>query len=436
MRVPVADEHVRDGRAALVIAVLVLTVSGVPLVLMPIGLMVGAMAFDAPGSSTSVWPYFVVATVLAYPVAWVAAVLGTRWLRRRRRYTESLLLALLPLLTATPLVIVGPIMHGGASGPVKARDVYADGARAWVTASSERERDGWLASVDLTNPRAPKQERAMPLTLTGSTSTSSTMPSWAILGVSAGAVFLADPRRDVRVIDMVSGSTLARPQDDVSGGAVAGGRLFVAASGGLSVYDAAEPSALPAVAHLAMNAAAVAAVSGARAVVVVAPVSLGRSPELCAFDVDERAHLKRRGRWRYPPGVGHSGLAVAGDLAVVLLSDRTLRLVDFSDPDRPTETGRLTLPARTQRLAVRGSIAAVAGMDASRSVWLVNLADPTRPVVAGTLGPFEAEPALAFAGDRLLVAAGRVLTATDVSDPAAPRASGRVELQGELQAVH
>jgi hypothetical protein len=424
-----AERRPGEGRAALVISVVVLTALAAPLVLMPIAVMVSAMAFDAPGAFTAVRPYLLIVAVFAYPAAWTAAVLGTWWLRRRRRYAQSLLLTLLPLLAVSPLCVILWSTRREPSGPVKARDLYVDGTRAWVTASTESDRRGWLATVDLANPCTPKEEHAVPLTHPGTTVTGSGLASWAILGLSEGAALLADPGEDIRVVDLESGQTLARPAEHITGGALRGRCLFVAAWRGLTVYDVAQPSAARAVASAALRADAVAAVSDSRGLVVVAPLGTARS-ELRVFDVDEQAQLRQRGSWLYPARTRHVALAVVGDRAAVLVSDRTLRLIDFTDPDRPAEVGRLTLPADARRLAARGRIAAIAGLD-PRSVWLVDLSDPAHPVIVGGLGPFDAEPALAFAGDRLLVAAGRVLTATDVSDPAAPRECGRVDLRGE-----
>ena len=120
-------------------------------------------------------------------------------------------------------------------------------------------------------------------------------------------------------------------------------------------------------------------------------------------------------------------VAALGSLALVLLSDATLNVIDVSDPANPVEVAELGGFPYGGRIAVRGTRAYVgAGIE----VFVVDLIDPAAPAVTGsvTIPGYVAE--MAVFGNALYVAAGpQGLQVVDVSDPFAPRHAGGLPLE-------
>jgi len=109
------------------------------------------------------------------------------------------------------------------------------------------------------------------------------------------------------------------------------------------------------------------------------------------------------------------GVAVAADEQLVYVAGPTwFTVVDISVPQAPVEVGTLRL-GRADDIVVHDQHVFLA--DRSRGTVVVDVTDPTAPVIAGQLSPARA---LALDGTRLLAVSGSRLRVYDVTDPAAP----------------
>jgi WD40 repeat protein len=138
-----------------------------------------------------------------------------------------------------------------------------------------------------------------------------------------------------------------------------------------------------------------------------------------------------------------------GRLLAAAGAGQLVKLWDIANPAKPRPLGALTGPASTIYsidFSKRGSLIAAA-TDAGQ-VWLWNIADPSRPVVAGKplTGPPGPVESVAFSPDGTVLAAGTANSPTDgpgshsvwlwnVADPSRPRPFANMPLTGPTQWV-
>jgi hypothetical protein len=393
----------------------------------------------------SVRGYVATGVAIAYPLAWVAAVLWAYRLRRRERYALSLLPIGLPVLAVSPLLaILAADKYREATAAAVIRDLATDGSRAWVTASSDNERNAWLATIDLTTSGEPRESSVVPLEHLGWVHAEPRRDRWKILGVAGKAAVLSDLGGGIFVLDLQSGKQIQMPNNLFDAAALAHPDLLLTVTfDGMVVSDLTAPLSRRVLARLPedhlVDPQRIQAMQGARALVV------SIKNELWAYDFEDPAHPRRRGKWVSEPNSWFGDELVAAGPLVLALTDYTLlHVIDFSDPDNPSEVGRLTLPEPVHRLTASGTVAAVAALDEPADVLLVDLSQPRTPTLAarvipplrrfpnssGETGYAGTHPAFAIAGTRMLVAAGNVLEVLDVSNPSSPHTVGRVQLHG------
>jgi hypothetical protein len=117
--------------------------------------------------------------------------------------------------------------------------------------------------------------------------------------------------------------------------------------------------------------------------------------------------------------MGLDGTLVQRGTVAALLAGDDLQAVDLADPRAPVRGGALRLPADADPAATvcDGRLACVGAADAD-AIWLVDLADPARPRLAGTI-PLLNTP-LAASGGAVLALDAPTVQWWDVTDPAAP----------------
>jgi hypothetical protein len=139
------------------------------------------------------------------------------------------------------------------------------------------------------------------------------------------------------------------------------------------------------------------------------------------------------GRFAIPSGNTATDVFLNGTLACLLTKSNNLgrlRLINIANPANPTEVGALDTPGDGRRLAVLGSLAAIA--DGAGGVRLINITNPAAPVEAGHIDPpagatadlvtLETHPTTGHPWLLVLfnAGAGWQMKSYDVQNPAAP----------------
>lgn len=112
-----------------------------------------------------------------------------------------------------------------------------------------------------------------------------------------------------------------------------------------------------------------------------------------------------------------AGVATDGALAYVAAGRAGVRILDVTDPARPSEVGAWDSPGNAEGIAVVGAVAYVA--DGPFGLRALDVSDPCRPVALGSA--FETSFAFGVAvqgGHAFVAAAGAGLLVADVKDPA------------------
>ena len=227
-----------------------------------------------------------------------------------------------------------------------------------------------------------------------------------------------------------------------------GGGLAVAGDG-LAVFDLGDPARPHLVGSLPEpREMADLAVAGQRAY-------LAADPGLVVVDLQNPAQPQQVG------SIGAEGspsaLVVAGSYvclasgsATANEQQATLSVIDVADPAQPHRVGEVTMPASILDLIMAGDHACLVTMQhrgdwgpgtATHALQIVDLTDPTRPRLAGSLplpgrlGGTAGNLALAGAGNRVYLAIERELLAVDVSDPDAPQVAGSYAVGAEVHAL-
>jgi hypothetical protein len=117
-----------------------------------------------------------------------------------------------------------------------------------------------------------------------------------------------------------------------------------------------------------------------------------------------------------------SNLVVENDLAFVartgLGGTEGLSILEVSDPTTPVLLGELTTPAAARDVAPAGESHVLIAIDEG-GVLVVDISEPTTPAIVHTIPPWGVAQGIAVLGDHALVAEGK-LRIHDVSDPSSP----------------
>jgi len=257
----------------------------------------------------------------------------------------------------------------------KAKGWYNHGKTAYAIAVGSGvayivAKDGEFACVDISNPNAPSR---------------------------LGMLAIADPvLRDV---------------------AVAGPTACIAGNTGLHIVDISNPAAPVLLTSTGIPSSAQRVVlAGNRAYIIT-------SYKMCIFDVSTPANPVLLGVWDQGGGP-FAGLAVSGNIAIVVDRDGYMRAIDISNPAAPLGLDSISLPVSSspQDLALYGTFACVPGDESN--VQLIDISDPTKLAWVASLPMRGYARAVAVSGETAFVAGNRPgLSLFDLSDcgpPACP----------------
>lgn len=124
-------------------------------------------------------------------------------------------------------------------------------------------------------------------------------------------------------------------------------------------------------------------------------------------------------------------IALYGDYAVVANRGDGFYIVDVHDPDHPTLLGSWWIAGQPYDLAVYRHYAVVP----SGTVRIVDLTNPSQPVVVGIVSPPGGADNIDIAGDFAYSAGPHVLSVIDLTDPTHPAVLGSVEVERHVSAV-
>jgi hypothetical protein len=118
-----------------------------------------------------------------------------------------------------------------------------------------------------------------------------------------------------------------------------------------------------------------------------------------------------------------TGVAVAGNYALIANGANGLQIINVSDPAHPTGAGSCDTPGNAVDVAIAGSYAYVA--DGDSGLRIINVSDPAHPTEVGSYDTAGNAQSVAVVGDYAYVADGtNGLRVINVSDPAHPTESG------------
>ncbi|MEO8084317.1 MAG: hypothetical protein ABI780_10875 [Ardenticatenales bacterium] len=134
-------------------------------------------------------------------------------------------------------------------------------------------------------------------------------------------------------------------------------------------------------------------------------------------------------------------LAIAGttvfatDVAPNAPDSEVVRAIDVADPTRPRliPGTPLTIPGAVWRMAAAGRWLYVANY--TTGFWIIDVADPAAPIVAGRVPELQAMLDVAVVGNLVYLADAGGLRILDVADPAAIRQVGLLPLPGGATSV-
>lgn len=296
-----------------------------------------------------------------------------------------------------------PLLAASLAGAAAAPEV--DGTRLYLVSGD------FLRVVDVTNPRAPR--------LLGS---GASFAAWAV-DVQGAYAYLASPRVDLA--DGLGGlyvSDVSLPASQrVVSQAIAGvGNAGVAAGNGLAVTtsretglhvidvsDRALPERVGGLDVIALGVAQAGSYAYVRIEVPGSPPHM----DLAVVDLRNPASPTIVSQLYLPGG---DEVELAGSLVYVTTGTQ-LRIFDATDPRSLRSVASLSLPGGARDLALTTEYAVVGN---ATSVHVVDIRDPSRPALLGTLAT--GTTALAAWGSRFYSVYGATLRVVNISNPAAP----------------
>ncbi len=188
----------------------------------------------------------------------------------------------------------------------------------------------------------------------------------------------------------------------------------------LEVFDVSDPTQpeLAGLVRLPYRAVKLAASTGY--VCVVDP-----SRQITVFDTSEPTLPVQAAVWGGALAV--SDVVAAGDYVYVTAGEDGLRILDLSDPTNPVEVGSL-VPAEASlgALAVAGgrAYAMLSDPTAGRGLAVIDVSQPSAPVLLSNTPAYVGGRGLAVAGDYVYLDSSTSIALFDVSDPHAPEYLG------------
>ena len=124
-------------------------------------------------------------------------------------------------------------------------------------------------------------------------------------------------------------------------------------------------------------------------------------------------------------------VAVQGQFAYIITEDDFLRVLSLANPQQPVQVGSVAIPDSARSLAVAGSYAYIGFVDSNNGLYIVDVANPAAPSIAGVLPGVRDVSALEAQHQQLYPAGSAILRVFDLSvNPAAPQQIGQVAHQG------
>lgn len=128
-------------------------------------------------------------------------------------------------------------------------------------------------------------------------------------------------------------------------------------------------------------------------------------------------------------------VAVVNDLAHLVSTQGTLKIVDVANPSAPEEIGHVDLPGPAQAIAIDGGFAYV--LEEAVGLQVIDVTLPTAPRVVAGLEIDDPPVAMATSdGLVLTVGVGTGLQVIDVADPRHPKLLTTLEVPTTPQAIH
>jgi hypothetical protein len=126
------------------------------------------------------------------------------------------------------------------------------------------------------------------------------------------------------------------------------------------------------------------------------------------------------------------GVAVLGSMGYVPANADGVFVIDLADPSAPVLVSTVRAEASVGSVLTAGPLlVAVDG----QGLRVFRLTDPRRPTHVGELAlPFESHQ-MAYVEGHIFVASGSALLAVDASDPSRPRIAGRADLPGKISRI-
>ncbi|HLB95304.1 MAG TPA: hypothetical protein VJK26_00125, partial [Patescibacteria group bacterium] len=115
-------------------------------------------------------------------------------------------------------------------------------------------------------------------------------------------------------------------------------------------------------------------------------------------------------------------VAVSGNYAYVGTTDNNFKVIQVSDPTKPSVVGSLTLGETINGITISGTKAYVSA--GTVGLVIVNVSSPSAPNILGTLNTPGFARASAISGTTAVIADEAAMITADVSNPAAPQQRG------------
>lgn len=153
----------------------------------------------------------------------------------------------------------------------------------------------------------------------------------------------------------------------------------------------------------------------------------------CDFTLPDRIPLTQIGLCTL--GGEPRGICLAGNCAYVACGAVGLKVVDVSDPEKPTAIGVYDTPGSALDVAVVGRYAYVA--DNQAGLQILDVLDPARPVLVGSCNVSGNVDGVAVHGDYAYISKiNTSLLVVSVRDPATPMVVGQVDIPARTIMMH